>query len=94
MKYLAAALLVMTACGSKKAPAGACIMEYDDVGAKGLACTVVTDAECKPDIQPSLDIATLARHSFTEGKTCADLGYKRSCNQVPIAWSFEKSCPL
>ena len=94
MKHLAALFLVLAAC-SHKAPPGACVVEFDDVGSKGLACTVVTDAECKADVKPAVtDMATLTRKSFAEGKSCADLGYKRSCAKVPIAWTFDGPCPL
>ena len=93
MKHLAALFLGLAAC-SHKAPPGACVVEFDDVGSKGLACTVVTDAECKADVKPAVtDLATLTRKSFTEGKSCADLGYKRSCSKVPIARTFDCPCP-
>ena len=95
MKHLAALFLVVAACGGGKSPAGACVVDYDDVGTKGLACTVVTDAQCKDDVQPAVtDLATMKRKSFAEGKSCADLGYKRSCSKVPIAWTFNGPCPL
>jgi len=95
MKHLAALFLILAACGGKKSPPGACVVEYDDMGTKGAACTVVTDAECKDDMQPAVtDMASAKRKSFAEGKSCADLGYKKSCAKVPIAWSLNGPCPL
>jgi hypothetical protein len=88
-------LASLSACKSKS-PKGACVVEYDSFGSKGLACTVVEETECKDDMPPSvMDLASSKRKDFTEGKTCADLGYaKAGCSQVPIAWSFKRSCPV
>jgi hypothetical protein len=87
-------LASLPAC-SKTSPRGACVVEYDSLGSKGLACTVVSDAECKDDMPPSvMDLASSKRKDFTADKTCADVGYaKDGCSQVPIAWSFKRNCP-
>jgi hypothetical protein len=88
-------LASLSACSKSKSPKGACVVAYDSLGSKGLACTVVEDAECKDDMAPAvMDLASSTRKEFTEGKTCADVGYvKAGCSQVPIAWSFKRSCP-
>ena len=95
--FVVFAALWATACGSKGGGAkGACEVTFDDVGNTGQACTVVAEAECKDDMSPAVtDLATTKKKSFTAGKTCADVGYKMAgCASVPIAWSFQRECPL
>jgi hypothetical protein len=87
----------LAACGSKSSPKGACVVDYDDVGDKGSACTVVAENECKDDMSPQVtSLSSSKKKAFTAGKTCADIGYKQTgCRHVPIAWSFQPgtSCP-
>ena len=88
---------LLTACSSKPAPKGACVVNYDDVGDKGTACTVVAEPECKDDMSPQVtSLASSKKKAFTANKTCADVGYAQTgCRHVPIAWSFlpGTSCP-
>jgi hypothetical protein len=88
---------VLAACSSKPATKGACVVEYDDVGDTGTACTVVAEPECKDDMSPQVtNLATSKKKAFTANKTCADIGYKQTgCRNVPIAWTFQlgTQCP-
>lgn len=85
-------------CGGKKAdPKGACVVDFDDLGASGTACTVDAESRCKaadlPPIRPGA-MGEMKMKAFTAGKTCADVGYARGgCSDVAIAWSFQKGCP-
>jgi len=88
----------LAACGSKSSsPKGACVVNYDDLGDKGTACTVVSESECKDDMSPQVtNMASSKKNAFTAKKSCADVGYtKAGCRNVPIAWSFQPgtSCP-
>ena len=47
-------VLSLAACGSKNATKGACVVDYDDLGDKGTACTVVAEPECKDDMMPAV----------------------------------------
>ena len=97
IKYTLLLVTVLTACSSKPAPKGACVVDYDDIGDKGTACTVVAESECKDDMSPHVtSYASSKKNAFTANKTCADIGYKQTgCRQVPIAWSFQPgtNCP-
>jgi hypothetical protein len=101
MKNLSLSFLVvlsLAACGSKKAATkGACVVDYDDLGDTGTACTVVPEPECKDDMMPAVtNLASSKKKAFTANKTCADIGYaKAGCRNVPIAWSFQPgtTCP-
>ena len=88
-------LLALAACSSKPTK-GACVVDFDALGDKGTACTVVDETECVDDMSPSVvDLATSKKKAFTPNKTCADVGYaKAGCSNVPIAWSFQRTCPL
>jgi len=87
----------LAACGGSKSTKGSCVVEYDDLGDKGTACTVVAESECKDDMSPAVtNLASSKKKAFTANKTCADIGYaKTGCRQVPIAWSFQPGtrCP-
>jgi hypothetical protein len=92
-------LVTLTAgCNSKTAdPKGACIVDYDDLGEKGSACTVDRESQCKaaslPPLRPG-DLSTMKVKNFVEGKTCAEAGYATAgCDDIAIAWSFQRSCP-
>jgi len=96
LKYSLLLVAALAGC-SKASSKGACVVDYDDVGDKGTACTVVPQAECKDDMSPSItDLASPKKKAFTANKTCADVGYtKTGCRKVPIAWSFQPAttCP-
>ncbi|HEY5926881.1 MAG TPA: hypothetical protein VIV11_34580 [Kofleriaceae bacterium] len=97
LKFSILLVTVLAACSSKPAPKGACVVEYDDVGDQGTACTVVAEPECKDNMNPQVtNLASSKKQAFTANKTCADIGYKQTgCRHVPIAWSFQPgtSCP-
>ena len=99
MKKFSLLLFVsLAACGgSKSTTKGACVVEYDDVGDKGMACTVDAESACKDDMSPAVtNVASSKKKAFTANKTCAEIGYTQTgCRQVPIAWSFKPgtACP-
>ena len=90
---------VVAAAGCKrKERIGACVFDYDDLGGKGTACTIDSEARCKAGDEPPIragGLTTLTLKTFTEGKTCGAVGYTTSgCSDVPIAWVFSGKCPL
>lgn len=97
MKIAFLLLASLAACGGSKPAKGACVVEFDDLGDQGTACTVVAEPECKDDMSPAVtNLASSKKQAFTANKTCADIGYaKAGCRNVPIAWSFQQgtSCP-
>lgn len=101
MKALSKLILISLAlagCAKKEEARGACVFDYDDLGATGTSCTVDTEAHCKTGDEPPIHaggMGTLTLKEFTAGKTCADVGYKTAgCADVPIAWAFKGKCPL
>jgi hypothetical protein len=90
------ALVIATTGCSKKAPLGSCEVAFDDLGAKGDACTQVREDQCSDGMQPAISsLASTKKKNFTAGKLCQDLGYAKSCPNVPIAWSLsaKSKCP-
>ena len=90
--------LSLLGCSKKPEPQGACVVDYDDLGLKGTACSVDTEAKCKSGdlitMRPG-GFAELKMKSFEPGKTCKDVGYARGgCADIAIAWSFSGKCPL
>ena len=88
-------VVLIASSGCKKPVPGACVVDYDVVGSKGEACTVVTAAECKDDVRPSINmLASTKKKTFTEGQSCEAAGFSRGgCADIPIAWSFKRKCP-
>jgi hypothetical protein len=87
----------LAACGKKADPTGACVVDFDDLGGKGTACSVDKESRCKSGdlipIRPG-GMGEMKMKSFEAGKTCEAVGFKvAGCSDIAIAWSFEKGCP-
>lgn len=84
-------------CGKHADPKGACIVDYDDLGAPGTACTVDTESRCQAGDEPPVHrggLGSLKMKTFAAGKTCDDVGFTTGgCPDVAIAWSFPGACP-
>ena len=97
MIYTSLVVLAAACGGSKSESTGACVVEYDDLGDTGTACTVDKEARCKTAELPAMrpdGLGQLKMKSFAAGKRCADVGYQvAGCRDVAIAWSFARACP-
>jgi hypothetical protein len=90
---IAGLFLLVGVTGCEK-PRGACEVEYDNLGDKGVACTVVRENECKDPVSPAIDLATTKVTKFTVDSTCQSVGYQKTgCSNIPIAWAFKTKCP-
>lgn len=90
-------IVVAAAACSKEDVKGACIVDFDDLGGKGTACTVDSESKCKaadlPPVRPG-GMGTLKMKSFVAGKTCKDEGFAAAgCSDIALAWSFQQGCP-
>jgi hypothetical protein len=88
---------VAAGCGKKEDAKGACIVDFDDLGGKGTACTVDTESRCKtgdlPPVRPG-GMGSVKMKSFEAGKTCGQVNYlDGGCADVAIAWTFNGKCP-